>query len=164
MKFKGLIWFYQLLELPFGPPLGWANPAFFRGWGKLGKCKKEKKKIKSAASRNDGTILYGNETAVSRGGGIRCERSSKGPAVIECHSHGPMLLATVLTRSLIASWDISLCWVTAMLPGLLMSAQSLSITQTSSSPSGVSSAALCLTKPGWPRRPPPNANWRRWDR
>lgn len=67
--------------------------------------------LESAASRNDGTISYGNESAVSQREREKegCERSTKGPAVIECHSHGPMLLATVLTRSLIASWDKSFC-------------------------------------------------------
>lgn len=76
---------------------------------------------KSPASGNDGTISYGNETTVSQRGKEWCEKSTKGAAVIECHSHGPTLLATVLTRSLITSRDISLCWVAAMLPGLLMS-------------------------------------------
>lgn len=69
---------------------------------------KKKIKLESAASRNDGTISYGNESAVSQREREK-ERSIKGPAVIECHSHGPMLLATVLTRSLIASGDISFC-------------------------------------------------------
>lgn len=37
MEFEGLIWFYQLLELPSGPLLGWTNPVFLRG--KLGKLR-----------------------------------------------------------------------------------------------------------------------------
>lgn len=77
-----------------GPPLGSAKPV----WEKLGKCKRKKKgekhiKPQSAARRNDGIISYGNENAVIQ---VRIfESSTKGPAVIECHSQGLVWMTTV---------------------------------------------------------------------
>lgn len=83
---------------------------FFKG-GDIKKVLLKKKKSKKKLSFGQlpavigRTISYGNESAVFQREREkeRCERT-KGPAVIECHSHELMLLATVLTRSLIASW------------------------------------------------------------
>lgn len=49
-------------------------------------------KPRSAARGNDRIISYGNEKAVLQGG--KFENSTKGPAVIECHSQEVVWLST----------------------------------------------------------------------